>query len=325
MNSPLIQSLQLEGFDPGRMVSAVQGGMLEHTQLAPGHFQGTVLHAGHGETAVDFGAYNLPVLAEGPFTRDAVTLGFVLHESGVAKFNGRALLPWTMVTYTEGHELVASLPENSAWASIQLSRETLSQMGWECPAVGFGARALKGNQQSRVRNAVLAPLAQLRIAVSTPSGARGVPGAFLLSSIHEIENIAVTALFKTFPQTVRTFGRSPAAGRSTLYRLSRRVSAYMTDRLSDPLRIADICKDNNCTYKVLEHAFRRAYGVSPKHYLNLRRLNRLRHLLLHDSTVSSVSEASLRCGLTHFGRTSLIYRQVFGELPSDTFRADPAR
>jgi transcriptional regulator GlxA family with amidase domain len=49
------------------------------------------------------------------------------------------------------------------------------------------------------------------------------------------------------------------------------------------------------------------------------RLRRVRELLT-DGSAASVTDAALRCGVTHLGRFSLDYRAAFGESPSETLQ-----
>ena len=66
--------------------------------------------------------------------------------------------------------------------------------------------------------------------------------------------------------------------------------------------------------------FREHRGTGPMAYLRTVRLERVRHDLLNDASVASVSAAALRWGFAHLGRFSAEYRRVFGECPAQTLR-----
>lgn len=75
----------------------------------------------------------------------------------------------------------------------------------------------------------------------------------------------------------------------------------------------------------LELYFHEALGVSPKAWFQCLSLHRARALLQrHAPGRSSVTDTALACGFEHFGRFSESYRELFGELPSDTLRAPSA-
>jgi AraC-like DNA-binding protein len=71
----------------------------------------------------------------------------------------------------------------------------------------------------------------------------------------------------------------------------------------------------------IEYAFREHLGTSPEAYFRLRRLNRC-HLELAraDPDCETVTDIVTRCGFYQPGRFATIYRQYFGERPSETLK-----
>ena len=81
------------------------------------------------------------------------------------------------------------------------------------------------------------------------------------------------------------------------------------------------------TYKgtgklVLEHSFKKRFGVTPKKYVKYLRLSRLRENLLNPDEVEgrTVIELASVYGFWHMGQLAADYRNVYGELPSDTLK-----
>jgi len=71
--------------------------------------------------------------------------------------------------------------------------------------------------------------------------------------------------------------------------------------------------------KTLEMAFREVMDTTPGKYLMLTRLNGARHALAHaDKESTTVTDVAMDLGFTHPGRFSKAYKDLFGELPSDT-------
>ncbi|MNP43888.1 DNA-binding transcriptional activator FeaR [compost metagenome] len=67
--------------------------------------------------------------------------------------------------------------------------------------------------------------------------------------------------------------------------------------------------------------FDRHLQTTPKHYVRQRKLEQVRACLGDAScSVRSVTELAMDYGFLHLGRFSEVYRQQFGELPSETFR-----
>lgn len=81
----------------------------------------------------------------------------------------------------------------------------------------------------------------------------------------------------------------------------------------------DLAEAAGVSQRTLEIAFVDATGITPGKYLKRLRLNQVRESLAKGSSeVISVTQAALSAGFTHLGRFSADYRQLFGELPSDT-------
>jgi transcriptional regulator GlxA family with amidase domain len=73
--------------------------------------------------------------------------------------------------------------------------------------------------------------------------------------------------------------------------------------------------------KTLETAFKQVLGMTPARYLMLSRLNAAhRQLVDGQADELTVLKVALQWGFSHCSRFSAAYRQLFGELPSQTLR-----
>src|ERR1700730_9143822 len=79
------------------------------------------------------------------------------------------------------------------------------------------------------------------------------------------------------------------------------------------------CSATRMSERSIEMLFKEAYGISPRTWSQIARLNAARQDLLEsDSAEVRVSDVAVRWGFFHFGRFSAAYRHLFGELPSTT-------
>lgn len=86
-----------------------------------------------------------------------------------------------------------------------------------------------------------------------------------------------------------------------------------------PVSLADLCVAAGVSQVTLCHAFMVVCGSSPMGYFKKRRLTGARLALLRgDPETDLVKCAALGAGLTHMGRFSAEYHQLFGELPTAT-------
>ena len=87
------------------------------------------------------------------------------------------------------------------------------------------------------------------------------------------------------------------------------------------LSVVDLCRATGVSRRTLEYAFRERFGLSPKAYLLVRRLDGVRTELRQDHDDLSVTHIANRWGFDHLSRFAAFYRRQFGELPSETIRA----
>lgn len=79
--------------------------------------------------------------------------------------------------------------------------------------------------------------------------------------------------------------------------------------------IAEICETLGISRRTLQYSFQEIVGVNPATYLRIIRLNQARRDL---KAGISVTTAATNWGFWHFGRFAREYRDLFGELPSQT-------
>jgi AraC family ethanolamine operon transcriptional activator len=101
---------------------------------------------------------------------------------------------------------------------------------------------------------------------------------------------------------------------------------YALTHLGEHIYLTELCQAAAASERTLEYAFKAVMRMTPIAYLIRLRLHRARRTLLvatHGS--ATVSAVALDSGFWHFGEFSRAYRDLFGELPSDTLRQRPAR
>jgi AraC-like DNA-binding protein len=85
-------------------------------------------------------------------------------------------------------------------------------------------------------------------------------------------------------------------------------------------RVDELARLCEVPRRTLEKHFRRFVGCALLEFLRTERLDQARRKLLRASPRTSVTGVATDCGLSHFGRFALAYRDRYGESPSDTLR-----
>lgn len=102
-------------------------------------------------------------------------------------------------------------------------------------------------------------------------------------------------------------------------RIIKRAARIIEEHCAEPLSTPDIAEAVGLSVRALQAGFKAHLDTTPMGYVRYARLLRVRESL-SDGTAQSVTEAALRCGVTHLGRLSGDYREAFGESPSETLQ-----
>jgi transcriptional regulator GlxA family with amidase domain len=98
-----------------------------------------------------------------------------------------------------------------------------------------------------------------------------------------------------------------------------RARDYIHGNLAAPLGLEILALETGVSLRTLRNSFQQVLGISPLHYIKLRRLNAARRLLLAGYPGElSVTEAAMRCGFSHMSYFARDYRELFGESPAQT-------
>jgi transcriptional regulator GlxA family with amidase domain len=100
----------------------------------------------------------------------------------------------------------------------------------------------------------------------------------------------------------------------------RQAIVFMTDRLGEPLSVAQVATAAHLSPRTLHRMIRRDYGVSPMVLLRRLRLAKGRAELEAPRAETTVTRTALQWGFSHLGRFSADYARRFGESPSRTLR-----
>lgn len=87
----------------------------------------------------------------------------------------------------------------------------------------------------------------------------------------------------------------------------------------------ELCEGAGLSLRTIESIIRRRMGMTAHSYLRRRRLSRVRQMLLAPDEMMTVTSIAMDHGFTHLGRFSAFYRQMYGELPSETLRKTTGR
>lgn len=310
------QETHLSGFDPQAMRDALQHGVLEHVQLEVGQFQGTVAHSASRELQVDWGNYNLSVVALGALNRNRVTMGMLLSGHGDWRLFGAAVDNGLLLVAPEGSELALCLPTQPQWVSLQVERERLDAIGVDlrCTTRNGGLRLAGGSDAMLRTLRYWSPV--LLAGDATPDATADAASAQLALAHEDILSVMLGELNSR--QDRAAMGHAAFLDAGERWRIVRRAQDFLDAQDSPLVRIDDLCQAARTSLSTLERAFQEAFGCNPRRFLILRRMAAVRQELLRAEPSASVTEVATRWGFFHLGRFAVEYAKLYHERPSDT-------
>ncbi len=105
----------------------------------------------------------------------------------------------------------------------------------------------------------------------------------------------------------------------------RRFRRVLEENPERPLFIPEICAAIRVSERTMRVCCQEHLGMSPKHYLLLRRMHMTRRALRERATsATTVTKVATQYGFWQLGRFAVEYRALFGESPSATMRQQAA-
>lgn len=98
------------------------------------------------------------------------------------------------------------------------------------------------------------------------------------------------------------------------------LEGWIEANLDRPITAGQLCRVAGVSKRGLEKIFESRRGMSPMRFVAERRLAAARRTLAAASPGEDVTRVALGLGFNHAGRFSALYRQTYGELPSQTLK-----
>lgn len=108
--------------------------------------------------------------------------------------------------------------------------------------------------------------------------------------------------------------------KSVLPKHVHQATEYIKEHAGDNLSVEELVRMTGVSERSLFNGFKKCLHITPMQFLQKTRLANVRQELLNPETNSkfSVTEIAIKNGFNQLGRFSAIYRNVYGELPSET-------
>lgn len=303
-----IQSISIG--DPDHLAAALLDAQVEYLRLGPEPFIATL-------TAIDLGPVRLQIAADhAHISRGNVAPGCSMLLIGLKLAEERTLLNGVQIRQHDvvhlgpGAPLIAKIIEPIEWGALSIRADTMQ--------AALPAECMPRDEDFLLHQDCAAHGALAGLMREAGIMARRDPARFSLSSVRQA--MAEDALRLSLAAAGRP-PRMDASFRAVQRRVAlvRQMEAFLASRMGEPVYSEDLQQALGVPMRTLHNAVVALHGMSVHRYLRLRRLHLARAALQSGGrSVSHVKIAALSCGFWHLGRFAQDYRDLFGELPSDT-------
>lgn len=283
---------------------------IEYHQMESGAFAGEFSEIRFGNTRLVAEEQNRTVLKQGILPADRFNVAIVRDSDAAARWNTQCIRKPAVGYMPGGLEFEVMLPASKI-AFFSFDREEL-----------LSAAARDGHWiNDKVAQPVMRDIFYGHALVELADTLLGHDEASLATL--GADYLGRLVLDRTLAILAEPLGQhaEPCPGESAACRITRAAREFIDTAQTEPLTVLDLCQTLNVSRRTLQYSFMQAYGIAPLSYLRLVRLNRARRdLLAASSDDTTVTEIALHWGFCHLARFAQSYRQLFGELPSDTLR-----
>ncbi len=296
---------------PEDLGDAVLGAGLTATQLSC-RLTGSLAFAEDDGIVYSSGWIHGRVALAGPLSETMVTLGVGLNLAAGTRHWLNEVTTGDFGVFLPGDEHDSVYMPGSLYATVSLPAERLEEEAARRAGLVLDHRRLGGTGVDTKKVALgklLRPTAALK---SIHSGRQDrLSDATTVGD--DLLDIVISHLGRQ--PCVRPGRRNPE-GRALIV---ARARAFIHDNLHQPLSVDSIAAAARTSRRSLQRAFREALGESPQSYVCKLRLHRIRHDLATESEARcTIATVANRWGISELGRLSGRYRDLFGELPSQT-------
>jgi AraC-like DNA-binding protein len=292
---------------------AVYGAGLEAVQMSRGRLGGSLAFVERDGILYGSGLIGGRVALSGPLSQDMVTFGLGLRIPNGTWHWYEEVSTGSIGAFLPGDEHDSLYMPGSLYATATMSLERLTQAAAREELV-LDRKTLGGTgfQSLKVSPALVAPIARQMEQVHSgqpATGRLGPPSAERLLRI----------VINRYARPPRPIVAQPCP--SGHARIVARARVYALEHLHQPISIEAMAAAAFASPRTLYRAFLAILDETPHAYVRRLRLHRIRHELIGEAEAAcTIAMAANLWGIGELGRFAGMYRELFGELPSETLR-----
>lgn len=286
-----------------------------YEQITPGRFAGQFFEAGFRSLNLFRESTNQSTYQAGVMTPGARMFAVAASMTGYGTFCGIQTHQGMLASIEGGTEFDQRTARDFDVLCLSVSDELLSAHSADrereeivTPAASHPFVPVSNEALSYFRGTLIT----LQHAIATN------PSALRYEAIQKgFEHAVLSAIVDLYQGVSKAPERPPSP--SIRHSIALRAREFMHAHVEEPITVEDLCGVLGISRRTLQYSFEDVFQVNPAAYLRVMRLNGVRRALRRaDPTRTNVQDIAARWGFWHLSRFAQYYREMFGELPSDT-------
>ena len=286
-----------------------------YDQLSKGKFSGRITEALIGDVQLFEEQTSQAVFENGPGRAGVVALGVFSSLEGQARWRGHEVGIDHVTALSDHAGLELCTPPNCTMLSITVPVGLVT--AGEEPA-GKDADQLLLNAANHIHSPALASLVRQRLGTALRTMALH-PHPFAQAEARDQLVSGLVGLVDGYLCLATAGGGRPDAKKAL--HIVARAREYIEANTERPITVLELCARTRTARRTLQDCFTQVTGMSPAAYLKAIRLNGFHRSLKHAAGAGTIADIAATWGFWHMSQLSLDYKRLFGELPSETFRA----
>jgi AraC-like DNA-binding protein len=290
---------------------------LAFRQLDRGDFKGSLMQYGYDYVQIGITTINRKFDQRGSAPKKSITFCMLNPESPPIIWRGVEVDHQKVMIYSAGDEIDCASEPGFSVTGCSISESLLSKVGRDM--------GMHRPEEALTRNKV--------VPISTRSQ-KMLLGVFAetnrkvgLGGVGINTEPVRCALEVTIPRLIirATAATQDIKISSPLTNRRLRALAAIERRLAmptiPPTTVGELCQVAGVSERTLQYLLKQKYGITPKSYLNLVRLNSVHRALYRtNNRKAKIADIANKWGFWHMGQFAKDYKKLFWELPSETIR-----
>ena len=304
--------------DIEEQAASLDGWNQVYEQMTPGPFVGKLHELRFSGVQLFRETSNQAVHECGTPWRGSRAVGVPVGMSGTALFRGQPIDVDALVTLGPDEELDFYAPRGLDILGLAIDAGVLEaharQVEHRDIAVVFGTGSVFTPGPARLDEFRRAMLSVLQALDANPTALQ----------YRQAQRLLEQTMLGAVVAVVNDDTASPEPAHPRRRHIVDSAKEFMLARIAETITVADLCIALGVSRRTLQYSFKEVLGINPVRFLRATRLNGVRRdLKSAGERARSVQDAAANWGFWHLGHFVTEYKQMFGELPSETLAPHP--